>query len=170
MIKKSVRRKLGFLQYVKKSLANFKLTKLKVPSCKFIIRTVIAVALTISTSYCFNNLSVNGHTLVDDILIKHIETVKILPCLEIGRITKLDKPENLPIFKSEDEAINYVKAIPYDLWEDDPINVLTYKKGNCLGKCRLLYFIGKNQGYKFQFYKTETHIKLKKGDVYVELT
>lgn len=65
------------------------------------------------------------------------------------------KPHKLPKvdidlkFSSPEEAILYVRSLEYNEFINEPNDVYRYQKGNCLGKARLLYSIGKENGWDF---------------------
>lgn len=137
---------------------------------KALTTAIVLTAITSLTYWSTQNVSINGHCCVDDIRIERIESKRLLIGVEIGKIYKIKEPKNLPKFENAKQAIEFVKKIPYDYWEDNPDNVLNLKRGNCLGKARLLYFIGKRYKYKFDFEKTESHITLKYGGDLIDIT
>lgn len=173
---KSWKQKLIKLKSVKgakkeKAIDKEKVTKTKATrTTKALTTAIVLSAITSLTYWSTQNVSINGHCCVDDIKIERIESKRLLIGVEIGKIYRIKEPKNLPKFENAKQAIEFVRKIPYDYWEDNPSNVLNLKRGNCLGKARLLYFIGKRNNYKFDFEKTESHITLKYGGDLIDIT
>lgn len=106
------------------------------------------------------HFAINGNTLQERILIKkYIKLTNDSKLnLNIEKLELVEKPNNLPKFKTFKQAVDFVNNLEKDNFIDDAEEAIKTKKGNCLAKARILYFVSKQLNEKVTFRYNNSHV------------